>query len=131
MWPLTTGETEADLAVGVAESFIEAERTGLVIELKQIKAIPFLARGDDEAFRLAVPTCPVRAERITDRKTRDFADVCRIANIQYCKAMEIGHALNKVTSNDCWNAAEIAWKLVDQFRYRPWSIDSSDALDAA
>ena len=42
MRPLTTGEAEADLVVGVAESLVEAEHSSLVIELKQIKAIPFL-----------------------------------------------------------------------------------------
>ena len=131
MRPLTTGEAEADLVVGVAESLVEAEYTSLVIKFEQIKAISFFTRGNDEAFRLLVPTLPVRAERVTDGEARDFADIRRVANIQHCKAVEIGHALNKVTSDDCWNAAEIAWKLVDQFGDGPWRVESSDALDAA
>ena len=35
MWPLTICKAEANLSVGVAEDFIEAELTSLVIELQQ------------------------------------------------------------------------------------------------
>src|SRR5215472_16260729 len=129
MRPLALGEVEAGLAISIAKGVVHGEGAGLRVHLDQIETR--LRASHDQALRLGVPSCPVRAIGVADRQPRYFYRLCAVADVEHDQAVNLRYALNEETTGDGRHPTPIAWIGIDELGMRLVRIDVGDALDTA
>ncbi len=133
MGPQAIVKVEAGLVVGAAESVVEGELAGGLVELEQEHAIVGgqRGRGYDQALHDGIPCGPVRHIGVGDFEARDFDGLGGIGDVENDQAMNGGNALHKVVSDDGGDAAPIAGKGEGEMGDGLIGVDGGDVFETA